>query len=139
MLLGFINLLMGGDAGVAAPTITTPTVANITNDAACTGASCNVVSGSADTIRITWTISGTNNFYFETKVYRDGVLQTTLANNVVTLDQTAPGADGWDAGPTSVSYVYRVDVVNKDTGEVVDSKTAATFNHTYNTTCPGPC
>lgn len=134
-----VPLLMLGDAGVAVPSLGTPTVANITNGASCGGGGCTTKLGSNDTIRVSWTISGANNFYFETKVYRGGVLQATLSNTTTSYDDTAPGALGWVGGPVGVSYVYRVDVVDKNTGQVVATATAATYNETYNTTCPGPC
>lgn len=136
MLLGLLAL---GDAGPVIPTLGTPTVSNVTNGAACTGGSCTTKSGSNDTIRVSWSITNPSAPYFDTKVYRDGVLKTTLGNGTTSWDDTAPGADGWAGGATPVSYVYRVDVVSKDDGTVVATATAATFNHTYQTTCPGPC
>jgi hypothetical protein len=139
-----LHFLMMGDAGVASPSLGAVSVSDSTNGAACAGGGCTTKSGSNDSINVSWSIGGADDFYFETKVYRDSsgggfVLQGTQVSSDVTFTQAAPGALGWAAGPVSVSYTYRVDVINKETGEVVATATSSVFAETYNTTCPGPC
>lgn len=127
----------------AAPSLGAASAANIYSGASCTGGSCTTKSGTNDTIRLSWSITGADNAFYATYVYRDSgggfSLQAILNNGTTTYDQTAPGSTGWVAGSSPVSYTYRVDVVARDDGAVVSSQTAPVFNETYLTTCPGPC
>lgn len=88
-------------------------------------------------VRLTCDIQNSRPGY-SLKYYKDGVLLTTVSTDQETHDYTVAGfKQGTGANQFSSSYVFRVDLVDNATGQVLDSKTAATWVQTYST-CPVP-
>lgn len=111
----------------AEPTLGAVTVASL-NDGACSGST----PTPAASLRVSWSAASPDATLYDTKVYKNGVLQATLPNTTTTHDETVTGyVLGGLRNSFASSWTYRVDVVRKSDSQVVSTQSSAPWQEEY--------
>ncbi len=88
--------------------------------------------------RTTWAMANPDSTgAYITYLYRNGVLQTTLANTTLLYTETAVGVAGDTRHVVAVDYTYRVDVVRVADSQVMVSVTGNRYTDNFGN-CVGP-
>lgn len=127
-MLATIVALMNSSSVGTAPQTSTPTVAT-TSTGTCSGSN----TGTSASLRVSWTITSPDSANYAAKLYENGILKSTQDTAAsMHWDKTVSGyVEDGPRSPFVANWVYRVDVVRKDNGLTVSSKTAATWGKTY--------
>jgi len=117
---------------------TEPSVASVSVASLSGGACSGTHVGTNATARASWVINNPSATAYTTKVYKDGLIRQSVANAATGHDDaTAPGVEGDPHNPTTVHWVWRVDVVRNADSAVISSLSSATFTKSYGD-CNGP-
>jgi hypothetical protein len=91
--------------------------------------------GTDATVTMIWSITNPDDANYETRIYRDGVLDGVIANTGTTYTKTQAGyvESSEDLGSLFVDWHFRVDVVRLSDGGQIGTQTAPTISRTYKT------
>jgi hypothetical protein len=82
-------------------------------------------------VRTSWTLANMDTSLYDTKLYENGVLVAT-PTGVLLWDKTIAGSVEYgNRAPWFASWTYRLDIVRKSDGQVVATRTSATFAQEY--------
>jgi hypothetical protein len=132
-ILHLLASTMSGGLGVPAPAFgTSPNISSSV------GGACNAGGGvqTPGSQTTTWTVLNQNAAY-GLKIYRNGVLKSTVAISAVSFTNSETGVITDSRHPYSVDWVFRVDIYLLSDGSVIQSASTAHWIADYGN-CTGP-